>query len=486
MSAQSKFGSNMTSSHPFSMQTPLRDAPEINPLLFGTPPKTADPVDAIKLINGTVECTTCHDPHFQGKDRVLPMFLVRDSSAGQLCLSCHDPTRSVTGQVNYLGGWAASVHATSTNNTANSPYVGGYGTVAQNGCSGCHMPHNAAGPARLLRGADEQTCAACHSGTNNVSGVANIFAEFSKTGHPFASPNNAHDRAETAVLNNNRHATCADCHNPHASQATTTFGAAPGIRPSQASVLGISATDGITAVNPAVNQFEVCFRCHGTSQGKGTSTVNYGYMPFRMVAPSDPLNMIDQFAVSSTSSHPVTHPIQNPLPQPSLRTQMLKLDGTLGARNMGTTIFCTDCHNSDDNRESGGSGPNGPHGSTWTHILERRYELSTAPGPGQLISNLFPTPDLTISGPYAMCGKCHDLDQIMLNTSFTEHARHISDGFSCSVCHVAHGMGAISPSISGERLVDFDLNVVAPNGTSAISYNRASNTCTLLCHGHAH
>jgi hypothetical protein len=36
---------------------------------------------------------------------------------------------------------------------------------------------------------------------------------------------------------------------------------------------------------------------------------------------------------------------------------------------------CLECHNSDDNREFGGTGP---HGSKWGHILERRYELSQA------------------------------------------------------------------------------------------------------------
>ena len=43
---------------------------------------------------------------------------------------------------------------------------------------------------------------------------------------------------------------------------------------------------------------------------------------------------------------------------------------------------CLECHNADDNREFGGTGPNGPHGSKWTHLLERRYEFSQAPAPG--------------------------------------------------------------------------------------------------------
>lgn len=85
-----------------------------------------------------------------------------------------------------------------------------------------------------------------------------------------------------------------------------------------------------------------------------------------------------------------------------------------------------------------------------------------------------------------MCGKCHNLTSILANTSWTQHNRHVSkDGFSCSVCHTAHGMGAVVASISGERLVNFDINV-AQNQAAPISYNRATNTCTLRCHRAAH
>jgi len=99
-----------------------------------------------------------------------------------------------------------------------------------------------------------------------------------------------------------------------------------------------------------------------------------------------------QFAATATSSHPVTHPRSSSLPQPSLLSTMLDLNGgTTHGRTMGNQTFCTDCHNSDDNREFGGIGPSGPHGSTNKHILERDYEFSQAPGPGQLITNLYPT-----------------------------------------------------------------------------------------------
>jgi hypothetical protein len=169
---------------------------------------------------------------------------------------------------------------------------------------------------------------------------------------------------------------------------------------------------------------------------------------------------------------------------------MTNIQGTTmsgpSARNTNSQILCSDCHNSDDNREFGGTGPNGPHGSIYSHILERRYEFSHAPAPGQLINNLFPSPDLSAVGPYAMCAKCHNLNNILSNASFSEHARHMNDGFSCSVCHTSHGMGAQSGSISGERMVNFDANVVAQNGTTPVSYSRATNSCSLVCHGHAH
>ena len=492
MSTADVFGTNLSNSHPFSLLLPMNDSVEIASSLVSTH-KTIDPTGAVHLVRGNIECTSCHNPHVQAKDAVSLNFLVRDSSSGQMCLACHDPTRTSTSQLNPLANWAISIHATATNKIT----VGTYSTVALNGCISCHAPHEAGGPSRLLRGPNEQTCIACHSGGPNVSpSTLNVFAEFAKVGHPFPAGNKLHDANEgfqsntgappAVILNNNRHATCADCHNSHSSMQVTSFTPPPGVRPSQRGIAGISAIDGTSIVNPSVNQYENCFRCHGTSSGKAVNPV-FGYLPVRAVASGDPLNVILEFSLTATSSHPVTHPSTSALPQPSLRTNVLNLDGFTNGRLMGNQIFCTDCHNSDDNREFGGSGPNGPHGSKWTHILERQYVASQAPGPGQLITNLYPNPDPSVNGPYALCGKCHDLaNQIMQNTSFNQHAQHINAGFSCSVCHSAHGLGAKSATISGERLVNFDANVVGANGPTPISYNHAANTCALICHGVAH
>ncbi len=486
MNGSDVFGTNLTSSHPFSLILPMTDSPDLVASLVSQG-KTADPTGAVKLIKGNIECTTCHNPHVQGIDPINLNFLVRDSSRGQMCLACHDPNRIVTGKTNGLAGWTNSIHATASNRTANQPPVGGYATVSQDACASCHSEHNAAGAQRLLRGPNEQDCAACHSGGSNLAPIPpNIFGEYvGKVGHPFSTGNSSHDAAEPALLNQSRHSTCVDCHDAHATQQVGAFGPAPLIRASQNGVQGIGAADGISVVSPAVNQFENCLRCHGTSTGK-TTNILFGYLPVWAVAAPDPLNVIPQFAPTSTSSHPVTHDRSGVFPQPSLRANMVQLNGSTTGRVMGSRIFCSDCHNSDDNREFGGTGPNGPHASKWKHILERRYEFSQAAVPGGTISMLYPNPDLSINGPYAMCAKCHDLNILLSNSSFTQHSRHIIDGFTCSTCHTSHGMGAASANISGERMVNFDINVVAPNGNTPISYNKATNSCTLTCHNHAH
>jgi predicted CXXCH cytochrome family protein len=501
MNPSDVFGTNLKGSHPFSMVTPLKDSADLVATL-ATQGNTADPLKKVKLPNGTVECTSCHNPHVQGVDRVAQMFLVRDSSNGQLCLSCHDPSRVAPGQVNVLAGWQSSSHASASNRSAVEAHVGSYATVMQNACNSCHMSHNAQGPVRLLRAASPaapptmdaatQACMTCHNGGANLSpAIPNVFAEFAKGGHPFPAGTNTHDASETATLNNNRHATCVDCHNAHASSPATSFSLAPAIRSSQKNVTGISGADGVTVLSPAVNQFENCLRCHGISAGKVSNSA-FGYLPPRVNSGGDPLNVIAQFGANAISSHPVMRDFSSPFPQPSILPYMKNLDGTTDGRLMGNHILCTDCHNSDDNREFGGSGPNGPHGSNWKHILERRYEFTQLPAgtpPGQTIpdGNLYKTPDLGPAGPYALCAKCHDLrNQILADTSFKQHSLHISKGgFSCSVCHSAHGVGQAG-TVPGVGLVNFDTRVVGPRGATPISYNPTTNTCTLTCHGHSH
>ena len=75
------FGTNLLSSHPFSLVKPLQDQIDLVATIVSQG-KTGDPTGAVQLINGNVECTSCHDPHVQAKDKIANNFLVRDSSNG--------------------------------------------------------------------------------------------------------------------------------------------------------------------------------------------------------------------------------------------------------------------------------------------------------------------------------------------------------------------------------------------------------------------
>ena len=535
MNSQDLFIGTLQGIHPFNFKLPLNCTSDnlLSSLCSGS---TGNP--AVQLIKGNVQCNSCHNPHVQGIDPVAQNFLVMNNADSALCLACHvsqpgsikagtartasggteigDSRRTMGSQYNPFTAWRQSVHATASHKLSNKlskgAKLGPYSTMNQNACLSCHTPHNAPGGPQLLGGpvpvvpnmdAATQNCITCHNGGSNLlPAIPNVFAEFAKAGHPFPAGSNKHSAEESLVLNNNRHATCVDCHNPHASLQTGSF-VSTAIRGSQNGTIGVSATDGVTAVNPAVNQYETCLRCHSTSTGKQVLAV-FGYLPLRAATGGDPLNLLPQFSVTARSSHPVMHDSKSPLSQPSLLKFMWNLDGRTQGRPITTRILCTDCHNSDDNREFGGTGANGPHGSQFSHILERRYEFSQvapglppAAGPGSAIQNLLPAIlDPAAEGPYSLCAKCHDLSNIVSNASFTKHSVHINAGFSCSVCHTAHGMGATSSSVSGERMVNFDLKVVAENATasspvssyfrSPISYNRGTNTCTLQCHNFNH
>ncbi len=523
---QSSIGTDLRLSHPISLTLPIKDAP----MLLATFVSTGVPADStgcVRLIKGNLECTTCHNPHVQNTDASSPYFLTRTNTNSEICLACHDLSRTditSTSETTTIK-WSASAHANAQNReagaqsrlmTSSHTAATTHPTVAGEGCLACHAMHNAATNEWLLLDADsstssstaksaqvisytgqsqtgigstggsERTCLRCHAGDKNVQPQpANILAEFEKGGHPFPSTSARHTANETALLEHNRHATCTDCHNPHAAQRTQAAQDSGGLSVAQNGVRGIRASDGTSVAQSVDYEYENCLRCHGSSNGKAVLT-RFGYLPNRVAGTGDPLDVRAEMSSSSASSHPVMHDRNSSGTQPSLRTSMVKFDGQTPAKEMGSRILCSDCHNSDTNRRSGGTSPSGPHGSSYSHILERRYEMSQSPAPGQNVQNLFPSPDLSASGPYALCAKCHDLSRVTADTSFAQHSRHIAAGFSCSVCHSAHGVATATGGNSGLRQVNFDTNVVAGVGTAAPYYDRTTGTCSLYCHTHVH
>jgi len=173
---------------------------------------------------------------------------------------------------------------------------------------------------------------------------------------------------------------------------------------------------------------------------------------------------------------------------------MLDLSGNATGRSLqgtGLYLYCTDCHNNDSARISGGAGPNGPHGSSYYHLLERRYEYDALPvTPGALTAA--PAYSSGLVGPYAMCDKCHDLDHTLLSSSpttdtvFGKHYEHVvTDGTSCSTCHASHGVQG-GNTVNNAHLVDFDKNIVGPDNLGRLYVDTGARACYLTCHGVVH
>ena len=383
--------------------------------------------------NNQMQCTSCHDPH----NNEFGQFLVKANTQSALCTECHSMT-----------SWQNSAHRISSktwNGSGPNPFPNiTANSVSSAACESCHAPHNAGIKERLLtQTTEELTCNVCHNG--NVA-EKNVDPEFRKASvHPILSTTGVHDPAED-VLNPPRHVECADCHNPHAANSSPAM--APTASGALAGLTGVNE-NGAT-VRPLTKQHELCFRCHADSLSRGQAVV-----PRKIVETNTRL----EFAGNNSSFHPVLAPGRNPN-VPSLITPW-----TTSSR-----MYCTDCHNSDGGPNAGGSGPNGPHGSAFSPILER-----------QLVTTDFQNES---AGSYALCYKCHNRSSILADQSFASHKLHIVDHqTACSTCHDSHGVQ------SQAGLINFNTLYVQQNSKGKLEFNSTGNyngTCSLKCHDSEH
>ncbi len=383
--------------------------------------------------NGQVQCTACHDPH----NDQYGDFLVLNNSASALCHSCHNKSY-----------WTDTSHRTSTkswNGVPPDPWPHtDYTTAAANACENCHAPHSAGAKPRLLNFAGEETnCNDCHNG--NVAGK-NIQSEFNKTSvHPIASTSGVHDPTEDLV-NPPRHVECVDCHNPHAANATTA--SAPNASGQLSGVKGVNVSGAV--VNPLTRQDELCFRCHADSTARGPARVNRQFVQ---------TNTRLEFATGNASFHPVEAVGKNP-----------NVPSLISPWTTSSLMYCGDCHNNNQGPGAGGTGPNGPHGSSYVPILERRLELTDY--------------QTESSALYALCYKCHSRSSILGNQSFTVHDQHVRGAdIACTSCHDPHGVA------SQPHLINFNTTYVTPSASGKLKYESTgpgSGRCYLTCHGRNH
>ncbi len=441
-SSPSRLGTDLSGDHPISIA--------YDSTLASLRGELVDPSTLTGVVRldwtGQLQCSSCHDPHQDPYGK----FLVMPNTASALCQVCHVK--------NY---WSLSDHKLSTktwNHVGPNPWPHTSDTtVAANACENCHRPHTAPGKMWLQNAAtEEDNCYPCHNA--NVA-AKNIQTEFTSKSsiHPVASTTGVHDPTETAVVQA-RHVECVDCHNPHASNAST--GTPVG------SLIGVRGVDLSGAeVNPVTAEYPICFRCHADSTNKPAPHTT------RQIAQS---NTRLEFDLSNPSYHPVEGIGKN-----------TNVPSLLPPYTITSVIKCSDCHNNNTGPGAGGTGPNGPHGSIYPTLLEREY--------------------LTTSGTesaaaYALCYKCHNRNSIIASTTTgfagsNGHVLHVTSSdirAPCNVCHDPHGISSTQGNtLNNSKLINFDTNVVlpvpnVPNTPRFESTSPNHGRCYLVCHGQTH
>jgi hypothetical protein len=220
-------------------------------------------------------------------------------------------------------------------------------------------------------------------------------------------------------------------------------------------------TLGGAGVFPAINEYEVCFKCHADFN----SSVYLGVS--RVIFET---NTRLEFDTLNPSYHPVAATGKNPT-VPSLSPPSLDPEAPQSL-NVTSIIYCTDCHSDD-------SGSRGPHGSSYSPILKRRYEILD--GTSESYQN------------YDLCYRCHNRTSILNDDSFRKgisgrggHSGHLAAGATCSACHDPHGVKDDFATGSHTHLINFDTLIVSPLGNPTPTFNdlgTSTGSCNLTCHG---
>jgi predicted CXXCH cytochrome family protein len=434
--------------------------------------------------SGSVQCTSCHNPH----DNEFGNFLVMNNGdatkpgynpalPSPLCITCHAPP-----------DWSSSVHNTG------------------DGCMNCHTSHTASIAQYLLKAPIGDACftGGCHSG-----GIAHAEAEPVRVAsgpgqfiwniiqstlflanepeqsrrterergsdlksvfngkiyrHPIGQNQGAHDRKEHFPIKK-PHVECVDCHNAHQAGGSEIPG---GVKRSLKGVTGVSGESLSSGV--AVREFEICYKCHSGGASGNFTGIRKGN---RVIQEPD---LSKRFRPSNPSLHPVT--IDRRGRGESLldefRTSMVRID-------------CSDCHNSDESKKAGRNGPNGPHASRFEHILMARYEMPPAGSKTRNVCSDYRT-------SYDLCFRCHSDNYVMVsgsafaNAGVNEHTRHVVDRcIPCAACHDPHGVplqGGATATSNG-HLINFDRDYAASRSLPKPHYNSlisGRGSCTVSCH----
>ena len=352
----------------------------------------------LPLWSGEVYCMSCHYPHFSDSGGANggagDGYILRDG-IGDLCQECHALADTTSGS--------------HFNTSSGALWPGGqYGSTApahdssyQGYCVNCHWPHGWDDDDNADTGADypklwleqydvsdagtdpddaEDLCYTCHDGSPAGTDIRSEFLKGTNGTDIYHHP-----IMDSEQSSSSRSVECVDCHNPHQASSTDKHAGVSGV--------DLDGND-ITAGSATLEQYELCFKCHGDTYNSSRSNTT---------------NKRLDFATTESSYHPVVQTGRNT--SANLEAQLL------GGLSTSSTIDCTDCHNSEATADAEGpasnstSSPQGPHGSTEAFILRANYNRNTS------------EPSAYASSDFELCFLCHDEATLVTSRDRSDGAR---------------------------------------------------------------
>lgn len=396
-----------------------------------------------------------------------------------------------SGDMGIAGTYADSAHGDTTSGVNRPGTECPPGTPCPIGdCTHCHdtFASSICGVNDIMLFSDkEDLCEECHDADGPAS--TDIKSELNKTyHHPTHVYSGRHTRSSlewgqdgAPFRGANRHAECADCHNPHTiggiDPSTPTVHPGSGVnRTSDGNLIydatfGSAVLQGVWGVevsswpamwerptsfaelrpanNPeyAEKEYQICLKCHSYYADHDTTGNTY--------------RVARDFNPNNRSAHPVVVTSEN---QTGSELSVTALYGEPAQKglvewqmkapwkaNVGNnTMYCSDCHGND-----AAAGPVGAHGSDKPYMLksfgggDNHYWPNKPDGNPWTLYNL--RHDTAFYRQYLFCAGCHDLRPWQAWDDNPHGYVSHGDGITCTQCHQRsiHG-GQMGRLIGGE------------------------------------
>jgi predicted CXXCH cytochrome family protein len=467
-------------------------------------------------------CGQCHEQHgiVDGSEPTPPAaegpssYLLFRTNYGayknEFCYSCHDVLTLGAMPMGYgreasfqgRDKYENSIHNLSIQMLWDpDPSPPGPAHHEQGNCNNCHNPHGYADSQGVIPGMlfarEEALCEGCHDGTQGGA-FKNIKAQLDKAyKHPTHGFEGRHTLSETGQPGGNsfgpenRHAECADCHNPHALGGNTHIEPGNAVSEVIQNVWGVEPAWPSNWYQPIVfismkppaypdgsqYEYQICFKCHSYYGlgilANGVSTI---------IGPSNgPItDQAWEFNPNNGSGHPVVRWLNNisGSANPKALTAAQMLDPWTDPGNQ--TMYCSDCHGA-DNEDSGAKGP---HGSSAKFMLKGAGKYWPTKSNGTTLWSLNTTDAQDVN---LFCKNCHPIYGPDWKNNV--HGAGSHQDLTCVTCHTAVPHGA-----SAGRLIAYEgdpapynymgtsLKITSFTKTTPLNYTKANCTTAVGCH----